>query len=366
MKRLLLTPLFLFQATLAKATSPDFCAGALSSKHEIQIQLAREAGLRYLDRAEPGITRKKADVGFTYFDSQGNVIKDATVLERIQALKIPPAYENVWISSDPKTHLQARATDSRGRLQYRYHEIWDNEVLKISKFERMKKFGESLPLLHQAVAQDLAKNIPDEKTRLAAVTRLLEIAGIRIGSDRYVEENGSYGLTTLEVQHLAIKEGAIRFQFIGKEHISHDITVKDPELALAIEKMIKGKPATEKVFSVDAAEVNSYIKTISGGSFSAKDFRTWVGTVTAAKKLFEIGPGKSEKEIKAAELAAATATSERLHNTPSVARESYIHPKIFEAYEKGELAPVFSKIESDARHSQEEKAVLSLLKNADQ
>lgn len=346
---------------MAEASSPNLCAPALTSKHEINLSLARAAGLRYLDKPEPGISRQKTEQGFAYVDPQGAVVKDPATLARIEALKIPPAYVNVWISMDPLTHIQVRANDSKGRPQYRYHEIWTNEVLTTAKFDRMKKFGEILPTLHEAIAQDLGKSAPDEKTRMAAVARLLEVAGIRIGSERYVEENGSYGLTTLEVQQISVKENELRFQFVGKEHIAHDITVKDPLLASAVEKMIKGKAANEKIFSVEAAEVNEYIKTHGGQGFSAKDFRTWVGTVTAAKSLFARGPPKSEKDRKAAELEAATASSDRLHNTPTVARSSYIHPMIFEAYASGKLNKAFSQAVPSSGRPAEEAAVLWLL-----
>lgn len=330
------------------------------SKREAMVDLARKAGLTYLDGPQAGYTRQKTDQGYLYLDPQGNVITDPSILERIRLLRLPPGYSNVWISMDPASHLQATGVDSKGRKQYKYHDRWTQEVRNVSKFQRVLKFGMSLPGLREAEVRDLSASGLSTEKRLAEVVRLLEISVIRVGNEEYARENGSYGLTTMQARHVTVQGDQIHFNFIGKEGIQHDFVVTDPLAARVLSEILQGLGPDETVFGVTSDQVNDYIKAKSQGMFTAKDFRTWVATVTTAQSLHESGATSDLKQRAQFEKLAAQKASEKLRNTPDVCLESYIHPEVFKAYEDGRLEQV---LQSPALpgYSTIESAVLRIL-----
>ena len=359
--------LFVSQTTLARTQSCESLF-LTQTKHQIAVNLALNAGLVYGVSSDPGISRMsiadpktKSGLSYVYYDSNSKPIRDPETLARINSLKIPPAYTHVWIASDPLAHIQARGTDSRQRPQYRYHELWTKEVLAPAKFNRMKEFGAKIADLRAAVERDLTKSEIDENSRIAAIVRLLETAGIRVGGDKYTQgEAPSFGLATLTREHLVELIGPrMRFKFVAKEGIPQDITVKDPQIARLLNSVIKGKSPEEKLFDVSSSDVNQYIKNQIGNSFSAKDFRTWVGTTQAASTLQRLGSQEIEEIQQEAISVAAQEASARLHNTPDTALKYYIAPSITKAYLSGELDAAFLQV-IDTRLSPAENAVLFL------
>lgn len=366
MKSLALLLSFILITSTAVAAGPMVSCqdvlGVVLSKQEINLRLAQEAGLHYLNAPELGYSRQQDRQGvFFYLDSNGKRISDPKVLERIEQLRIPPAWHNVWISADPLSHIQASGKDAKERSQALYHPKWETEVKDAAKFARMERFGKMIPRLHAAIDLDLQKDSDDPETRLAVVAHLLEVSGIRIGGEKYAQENEHYGLSTLMVKHVShLDSKSVTFNFVGKEGVSHEITVADPRIARIVRRLMSGKDQDELLFGVRENTVNKYIKAHTSSEFSAKDIRTWVGTVTAAKTLFEAGVPQSEEDAKAAEKAAAVAASERLHNTPTTARDNYIDPSIFAAYRSGRLDQAFRTIATGDRPV-EESAVLQLM-----
>jgi DNA topoisomerase-1 len=305
---------------------------------------AKAAGLRYSSDDRPGITRLKTGEGFAYRDPQGHTVRDARTIQRIDALRIPPAYTDVWISTDPRGHLQATGRDARGRKQYRYHSRW-SEARDGTKFERMIEFGNALPALRERTRRDLARQgLPREKV-LAAIVQLLEKTLIRVGNEEYARENKSYGLTTLRDKHVRATDTAVRFTFRGKSGIEHQITLKDRRLARIVRRCrdLPGQELFQYIDddgarqSIDSADVNAYLQEITGRDCTAKDFRTWAGTVLCAVTLREFDACNSETEAKKNIVAAVKHVSERLGNTPAVCRKSYIHPTILAGYLDGSM-----------------------------
>ncbi len=300
---------------------------------------ARAAGLRYVTDARPGFTRETDRNGFRYLDPAGKVIRDAEVLRRIKALAIPPAWTGVWISPHENGHIQAVGRDARGRKQYRYHARW-REVRDESKYERMTAFAEALPALRRRVAKDLRRTgMPREKV-LAAVVRLLETSLIRVGNDEYAQTNNSFGLTTIRNRHARVRGGRVNFSFVGKSGKKHSIDLHDPQLATIV-RHCQDLPGQELFAYLDDAgvphdvssdDVNSYLREISGAEFSAKDFRTWAGTVLAAIALREFEDFASTREAKRNITQAVEAVAKMLGNTPSVCRKCYVHPGVLECY----------------------------------
>lgn len=362
MKQSLFSIFFVIFAFSLSLNAQELCRDVFRklNKKEMKIQLAQSAGLRYLETPELGYARQKTERGVLYIDPYRHQVTDDATIARIEALGIPGAYENVWISMDPRTHLQAKGTDARGRTQYRYHEVWNHQVRDVSKYSRVLLFGEELPRLRAFVATDLARPEMTLEKRLAAVVRLLEVAGVRVGSEDYAAENGSYGLTTLKVEHVKAFENEVMFDFIGKSGVHHKLSVEDAAVSLLIKRLVKEKSSDDTLFEVSSQQVNQYIKDRIG-DFTAKDFRTWVATTTAARILHERGPPRDEVEKKSNEKAAAFAASERLHNTPEVCRDAYIHPTVFEASADGRLDQAFqdSQLQKNER-TLEENAVLKL------
>ena len=306
--------------------------------------VAEDAGLRYVSDDQAGYSRKKRGNKFIYFDTAGKEIKDETRILRLNRLAIPPAYKDVWICPSPNGHLQATGRDDRGRKQYRYHEKWRLERDE-NKYEKMIVFGQALPKIRRRLSRDLKqKGLPREKV-LATVVELLERTFIRIGNEEYAKENKSFGLTTMRNRHVDVRGENVRFRFRGKSGVEHDIDVDDRRVAKIVKKM-QELPGQDVFQYLDAAgerhqvtsdDVNSYLHEITGEEFTAKDFRTWAGTVMAAmalqsQELFE-NKSQAKKNVKAA----ISAVAKMLGNTPTVCRKCYVHPAVLETYLDGSL-----------------------------
>ena len=306
---------------------------------------AASAGLRYVTDAAPGIRRVRAGRGFRYLGPDGRPLCDPADLARIRSLAIPPAYRNVWICPHPDGHLQATGIDVRGRKQYRYHPRW-REVREQTKYDRMTAFGRMLPRIRRRTARDLKRpGLPREKV-LATVVRLLETTLIRVGNEEYVRQNRSFGLTTLRERHVRVEDGdRVRFRFRGKGGKVHEIALTDRRLARVV-RSCRDLPGQElfqyvddggEVRKVDSADVNAYLQEITGRDFTAKDFRTWAGTVLAACALQEFESFDSRAEARRNIVSAVERVAKRLGNTPTICRKCYIHPTVLDAYLEGAL-----------------------------
>jgi DNA topoisomerase-1 len=314
------------------------------------VESSKQAGLRYVTDSKPGISRKRRGKSFRYFNPDGTQVKDPTVLARIKSLAIPPAWTDVWICTNANGHLQATGRDARKRKQSRYHPRW-REVRDETKYERMKAFGEVLPKIRKRVDEDLAlRGLPREKV-LATIVRLLETTFIRVGNEEYAKENQSYGLTTLRGKHADIEGSTVHFKFKGKSGKMHNIDVNDRRLAKIV-KQCQDIPGYElfqyidedgSPRSVDSSDVNDYLREISGEPFTAKDFRTWAGTVLACSMLREFEAFDSQTQAKKNVVAAIKSVAERLGNTPSVCRKCYVHPAVIDSYMGGEVVKSFEE-----------------------
>ena len=294
-------------------------------------------GLRYSRDGERGFVRKQGEKGFEYFDAKGERVTDETTLERIKSLAIPPAWTDVWICGDERGHLQATGRDARGRKQYRYHPRW-RELRDADKFDHLGEFARRLPRIRRAVRADMAlPGLPRRKV-LALLVQLLERTCIRIGNERYAEENDSFGLTTMRNRHVKVSGARVEFQFRGKSGKFHRIAIDDPELARVIRR-IRDLPGQElfqymddsgEVQSIGSSDVNEYLKEISGyDEISTKDFRTWNGSVYVASLLR--GRVRRDERVGITHVAAAVrAASQQLGNTPAICRKSYVHPRVLD------------------------------------
>ena len=336
-------------------------------------EAAQSAGLRYVTDATPGIRRKRAGRGFSYVGPDGKVIRDAATLARIRSLAIPPAYTDVWICSAPSGHIQATGRDARGRKQYRYHPRW-REVRDETKFGRMLAFSEVLPVIRKRVEQDLARPGLCREKVLATVVRLLECTGIRVGNDEYARTNDSFGLTTLRDDHVEVNGSTLEFEFRGKSGKTHRVEISDRRLARIVSRCqaLPGEDLFQYVDesgehqTIGSGDVNAYLKEVTGQEFTAKDFRTWNGTILAVAALRELGPSATQREAKSAIVKAVDRVAEQLNNTRAVCRKYYIHPTIFETYAAGTMleAPANGDAPAAAVHelSAEEEAIVRLLK----
>jgi DNA topoisomerase-1 len=333
---------------------------------------ARAAGLRYVFDQSPGIRRKRVGKAFTYLDGDGRTIRDAETIRRIKSLAIPPAWTDVWICPDPRGHLQATGRDARGRKQYRYHPRW-REVRDAVKYDRMLAFAEALPKIRLRTDRDLERpGLPRAKV-LATIVRLLEETRIRIGNDEYRKENGSYGLTTLRNRHVNVIGAEVRFSFQGKSGKNHSIELHDRRMARIIRRFLE-IPGQElfkhvdhdgEVKTIDSADVNEYVREITGEDFTAKDFRTWAGTILAARFLRESAGATNSRAAKKQLVRAIARVADELGNTPAVAKKGYIHPAVIAAYLSGGLKPISEKDHPDPYDlSAEERSLLSLLGKA--
>jgi DNA topoisomerase-1 len=305
--------------------------------------LAMPPGLRHADDTRPGYSRKREKDGFAYFDAAGKRIVDEDDIKRIDALAIPPAYEDVWICADPRGHLQATGRDARGRKQYRYHPRW-RETRDADKYERMAEFGRALPKIRARVARDLElPGMPCDKV-IAAIVQLLDTTLIRIGSAEYARDNQSYGLTTLRKRHVKIEAGRLRFKFRGKSGIEHDVTVDNPRIKRIVRRCadLPGHDLFQYLdedgtrHTVGSTGINDYLRRASGADFTAKDYRTWAGSVYALAALRRL-MCSSATEARRHIVATIKDVAALLRNTPAVCRRCYIHPAVISAFEADEL-----------------------------
>ncbi|MBV9867212.1 MAG: DNA topoisomerase IB [Abitibacteriaceae bacterium] len=338
------------------------------------VESAKAAGLRYVSDDGLGIQRKKAGKSFTYLDVKGKTIHDPEELKRIRALAIPPAWTNVWICPSPRGHIQATGRDEKGRKQYRYHERW-REVRDETKYTRMLAFGQALPKIRERARQDLASPKLTKEKVLATVVQLLEKTLIRVGNEEYTKANRSYGLTTMRNRHVDVEGSHIKFQFKGKSGVRHSIDLNDRRLARVLERL-QDLPGQEifqyvddagEIHSIESADVNNYLHEITGEHFTAKDFRTWAGTVLASLALQEFEKFDSETQAKKNVVQAIETVSERLGNTPSVCRKCYVHPAVLDSYMDGSMIETLQQITQqelmETLHDlqPEEAAVMGLL-----
>ena len=303
------------------------------------VAAAEEAGLRYVSDQRPGYTRKAKVKHFEYFDAEGKPIRDEQRLLRIKRLAIPPAWTDVWICPSLSGHIQATGRDARGRKQYRYHERW-RELRDENKFDRLAQFANALPNIRRRIAHDLKlPGLPRRKV-LATIVRLLERTFIRIGNEEYARENKSFGLTTLKNRHVKVKGAQILFRFRGKSKRQHEVDLTDRRVAKVIAKcqdlpgqdLFQYLDEDREAQEVTSQDVNDYLRQIAGEDFTAKDFRTWGGTVLAAMALSRQDDFETKKQAKANIKTAICAVAELLGNTPAVCRKCYIHPGVVEAY----------------------------------
>ena len=337
-------------------------------------QAARSAGLRYVADDQPGFTRKRAGKAFRYFDANGKEVRDKDQLARIKSLAIPPAWTDVWICPSPNGHLQATGRDARGRKQHRYHPKW-REARDDTKFTRMIAFARALPKIRKRIAEDLKLPGLTRNKVLATVVKLLEVSLIRVGNDEYARDNKSYGLTTMRDHHVDISGARMRFSFRGKSGKNHAIDITDPRLAKIV-KQCQELPGQEifqyidddgKQQDVKSEHVNEYLREITGQDFTAKDFRTWAGTVLAAIALRELEKFDTQTQAKKNILRAIETVAERLGNTAAICRKSYVHPMVLDAYMDGALLQTVRQRAQEQWNSSigklrpEEAAVLALL-----
>jgi DNA topoisomerase-1 len=332
------------QTKRADELPEEFRAAARENHVPEPKEFAEAAGLRWVNDAGPGIRREGRGKKFVFRSPTGNVVTDEKTLVRIKSLVLPPAWKDVWISPSPDTHIQATGIDARGRKQYRYHPLW-RKTRDQTKFDRMLAFGKMLPKIRRATRKHLKlPGLPREKV-LAAMVQLLEKTLIRIGNDEYAKANNHFGLTTMRDGHAVIKGGTVTFRFQGKSGVHHDLELHDMKLAKIV-KACQELPDQE-LFAylnpdgtwadVTSSDVNAYLKEVAGQDFTAKDFRTWAGTVLAAKALQEIASFDSAAQAKKNIVRAVEAVAKKLGNTTSVCRKCYIHPEILDAYMDGSL-----------------------------
>ena len=338
-------PLRAVRTSLRAPTPVERIAPAEEDKTR-DAQAAADAGLRYVSDSEPGLRRRRAGKGFVYLDAKGRRITDAATIERIRALAIPPAYTDVWICKDARGHLQASGRDARGRKQYRYHAKW-RRTRDAGKFARLADFGKRLPKLRRRLSQDLRRpGLPRDKV-LAIVVSLLAETLIRVGNHEYARSNNSFGLTTLRNRHVQFPRGdrAI-FRFRGKSGQEHAVTLEDAQLARLLRRcqQLPGQALFQYLDEagtpqpVDSGAVNDYLREAMGTDFTAKDFRTWGGTLAAIAAFARTPrPRASARKLARVQLDAVREVAAELGNTPAVCRASYIHPAVFAGWRNGSL-----------------------------
>jgi DNA topoisomerase-1 len=343
-------------------------------EQETPAQSARAVGLRYVHDDGPGIRRVRRGRNFSYIDIDGKALRDRETLGRIKALVIPPAWNQVWICPIENGHIQVTARDAKGRKQYRYHPRW-RTVRDETKYERMIAFGKALPLIREKVKADLAlPGMPREKV-LGAIVRLLETTFMRVGNAEYARSNHSFGLTTLRDKHVDVDGARLRFHFRGKSGKQHNIQLEDKQLARIVKRCrdLPGQELFQYIAedgvtrSIGSADVNEYLQSITGEDYTAKDFRTWAGTVLAALALQELSRFESPTQAKRNLLQAVEHVAERLGNTPTICRKCYIHPAVIDSYLEGSMRTTLKRraenaLSEDLRALRpQEAAVLGLL-----
>jgi DNA topoisomerase I len=338
------------------------------------VATAQLAGLRYTSDEQPGIRRRRKGRGFAYIDRDGVSVRDDGELRRIRSLAIPPAWTDVWISPTPLGHIQATGRDARGRKQYRYHERW-REVRDEAKYGRLSDFTKALPAIRARVDADLARpGIPRERV-LATAVRILDQTFIRVGNAEYARENGSFGLTTLRSNHVEVVGSRIVFRFRGKSGKDHEVDVRDRRLARVVARLqqLPGQELFQYLAddgdprAIESEDVNAYLREISGEDLSAKDFRTWAGTVLAARALAQLGPARNERVARKRIVEAIDIVAARLGNTRAVCRKCYVHPGILEAYAADDLPAALrrpEKVRKSHELSSHEAAVAAMVARA--
>lgn len=331
---------------------------------------AEDAGLHYVSDARPGITRRRRGHGFSYHHPDGSLVDDPAERARIESIAVPPAWTDVWICPRPDGHIQATGRDDRGRKQYRYHPRW-REVRDANKYAGLRDFGHALPGIREQVEADLHRpHLPEEKV-LAVVVRLLDDTLVRIGNDEYAEANDSYGLTTLQDDHATISGSTLQLEFEAKSGAELEVVLRDRRLARIV-KQCQDLPGEDlfqyvdrdRVVDVTSTHVNDYLRRLTGGSHTAKDFRTWGGTVVAAESLVEVGGYRTAKEGDHNVVVAIDAAAERLGNTRTVCRNCYVHPRIPESYRDGSLDDAWRSSRTTTTMRRGERTVLKLLEGA--
>ncbi|MCO8163636.1 DNA topoisomerase IB [Pseudomonas sp. 21LCFQ02] len=300
--------------------------------------------LHYVDDSEPGFSRKLLRGKFAYFDLDGQRIRDKAEIQRINALAIPPAYTDVWICADPRGHLQATGRDARQRKQYRYHPRW-REIRDQNKYARMIAFGSALPKVRKQLEAQMSQPGMGRDKVIATVVSLLDATLIRIGNSRYARDNRSFGLTTLRNKHVDIKGSEILFQFRGKSGVEHQISIKDRRMANIIKRcmelpgqnLFQYLDADGQRHGISSSDVNAYLHTLTGADFTAKDYRTWAGSVLALTTLRKLD-WEPESDAKKHIVEMVKNVARQLGNTPAVCRKCYIHPAVLEGFVIGELA----------------------------
>jgi DNA topoisomerase-1 len=333
---------------------------------------ARAVGLRYVSDQTPGIKREHRGKNFRYRHPAGKLVRDPETLRRIKSLVIPPAWTDVWICADANGHLQATGRDDRRRKQFRYHPRW-REIRDETKYARMIAFARMLPQIRRRIKKDMALSGMQRNQVLATVVRLLEVSLIRVGNDEYARENDSFGLTTMRNKHVDVRGAALRFHFRGKAGKWHDVDVRDRHIARIVERC-QDLPGQELFQFVDAdggrhdvrsEDVNEYIRECTGQEFTAKDFRTWAGTVLAAQALCAFEKCDTKVQVKKNIVAAVASVAQKLGNTPAVCKKCYIHPHVLDSYLEGTLIEALKQRSKKSKTPRglpsEEAAVLGLL-----
>ncbi|MEX0762447.1 MAG: DNA topoisomerase IB [Dehalococcoidia bacterium] len=334
------------------------------------VESAESAGLVYTSDDEPGIRRVRRGKGFSYYDPAENLVQDSRVLSRIKSLVIPPAWTDVWICMEPNGHLQATGRDAKGRKQYRYHNRW-RETRDQDKYCGLPAFGESLPGIREKVELAMSqRGLPREKV-IATVVALLDRGLIRVGNASYARENNSFGLTTMRDRHVEVSTTRVKFEFRGKRGIEQVVDISDRKLARVV-KQCRDLPGYELFQYVDddgqrrtveSADVNSYLREVTGLDFTAKDFRTWGGTVLALAALRRIGGFSTKREAQSNIVSAIDEVAAQLGNTRAICRKCYIHPQVIDAYMDGSLfdEAVTAALEGEHGYLEPEEAATLLL-----
>ena len=334
---------------------------------------AKAVGLRYVSDSTPGYTRKRSGKGWSFYNVEGKLVKDEELIARFTRLVIPPAYTDVWISPYENGHLQFTGIDAAGRKQYRYHTGW-NQIRNQSKYHRLQTFASYLPAIREQVDKDLARPNPDHEKVVALVVRLMELTSIRVGNESYQKLYGSFGLTTLQNRHIKIEGSTIRFEFKGKKGVQHKVSLQSRKLARLVKQCrdIPGKELFQyydeggERRSIDSGDINNYLKEITGEDFTAKDFRTWAGSVSALYAFKSVGEFDNVTECRKKIISVIDEVAVALGNTRSVCKKYYVHPSVIKSYEEGTLFKYISELDEEkdvkaAELNQAEKALLTLL-----
>jgi len=336
---------------------------------------AKAVGLRYASDATPGYTRKKAGKGWSYYNADGVLVKDKGLIARFNKLVIPPAYTNIWISPHENGHLQFTGTDAAGRKQYRYHAAW-NKIRNQSKYHRLQTFATYLPVIRERVDKDLARSNADHDKIVALVVRLMELTGIRVGNESYKKLYGSFGLTTLMNRHVQIEGSNINFEFKGKKGVYHKVSLQSRKLARLVKQCreLPGKElfqyynANGERSTIGSQDVNNYLKEITGEDFTAKDFRTWAGSVSALYAFKQAGEFETITECKKKIVTVLDEVALNLGNTRTVCKKYYVHPTVIKSYEDGAIFKYIKNIDEEkdvnpVELNIAEKALLKILEN---